>query len=269
MRHPRTMLSDLWRDVHAGRELAWRLFVRDVKAQYRQTYFGYVWAFVPPLAAALTFIFLQGQGITNIDGTSIPYPAFVVIGTMLWQTFAEATMSPIQSVNAARSMLVKLNFPRESILMAGMYMVSFNMLIRLILLAIVLVLWRIVPGVTLVGFPVAVFGLLICGFAIGLMILPIGTLYGDIGRGFPILLQIGMFLTPVVYPARTEGFAGWLARWNPISPLIETARASLTGQALTYLPQSLMVIAIGGAIVVLGLLLFRLVMAPLIERMGG
>lgn len=263
------MLKELWADINGGRELAWRLFVRDVKAQYRQTYFGYLWAFVPPLVGAITFIFLQSQGITNIQGTPIPYPAFVMIGTMLWQTFAEATLNPLQAINSSKPMLVKLNFPRESILMAGMYMVSFNMLIRLILLAIVLVLWRIVPGATLIGFPVAVFGLLISGFAIGLMILPIGTLYGDIARGFPILLQLGMFLTPVVYPARTEGFAGWLARWNPISPLIETARATLTGQSLTYLPQSLLVIAIGGAIVVLGLLLFRLVMAPLIERMGG
>jgi lipopolysaccharide transport system permease protein len=269
IKHPAVMLNELWTDIQAGRELAWRLFVRDVKAQYRQTYFGYLWAFVPPLVGAITFIFLQSQGITNIQRTPIPYPAFVMIGTMLWQTFAEATLNPLLAINSSKPMLVKLNFPRESILMAGMYMVSFNMLIRFILLAVVLLLWKIVPGATLVGFPVAVFGLLICGFAIGLMILPIGTLYGDIARGFPILLQLGMFLTPVVYPARTEGLAGWLARWNPISPLIETARASLTGQPLTYLPQSLLVIMVGVAITVLGLLLFRLVMAPLIERMGG
>ncbi len=263
------MLRELWADIHAGRELAWRLFVRDVKAQYRQTYFGYLWAFVPPLVGAITFIFLQSQGITNIQGTPIPYPAFVIIGTMLWQTFAEATMNPLQSINASKSMLVKLNFPRESILMAGMYMVSFNMLIRLLLLVVVTIVWQIIPGMTFLAFPLALFGLLSLGFAIGLWILPIGLLYGDIARGFQIVLQFAMFLTPVVYPARSDGFAGWLARWNPLSPLVETARASLTGQSLVFLPQTIAVTTVSIIGCLIGLIVFRLIMAPVIERMGG
>jgi len=269
MRHPVKMLADLWQDVKAGRELAWRLFVRDIKAQYRQTYFGYLWAFVPPLAAALTFIFLQGQGITNIDGTPIPYPAFVMIGTMLWQTFAEATMSPLQSVNAARPMLVKLNFPREAILMSGAYMVGFNTLIRLTLMAAVLLIWQIFPGLGVVAFPVAILALMLSGFGLGLMLLPIGTLYGDIGKGFPIILQFAMILTPVVYPIKTEGLAGWLTYWNPVVPAIETARSALTGGTFDYLPQLLFVIVAVIGLCLVGLGVFRLIISILIERMGG
>lgn len=143
IQHPLTLLRDLCKDIAAGRELAWRLFVRDVTAQYRQTYLGYVWAFLPPLVASMTFIFLQGQGIVNIEGTGIPYAAFAIIGTLLWQTFVDSMLSPLNALAGAKSMLAKINFPREAILMAGMYMVGFNLLIRLVLLVAVMVFWQV------------------------------------------------------------------------------------------------------------------------------
>ena len=66
LRHPLVMLREIAQYVWAGRELAWRLFLRDLRAGYRQTFLGYIWAFLPPLVAAATFIFLQSQGITRI-----------------------------------------------------------------------------------------------------------------------------------------------------------------------------------------------------------
>ncbi len=77
------MLRAIARDVWAGRELAWRIFIRDISAAYRHTIIAYAWAFLPPLVAAGTFIFLQSQGITHIQGTGIPFPAFTLMGTLL------------------------------------------------------------------------------------------------------------------------------------------------------------------------------------------
>lgn len=269
IQHPLTLLRDLARDVMAGRELAWRLFTRDLKAQYRQTCLGYVWAFLPPLVASITFIFLQSQGITNIEEIGVPYAAFAMMGTLLWQTFVESMQSPLTAVTKARSMLTKINFPRESILMAGLYMVGFNFMIRVILLAAVMVVWRVMPGLTVVLFPLAMFGLLLCGFAIGMALVPLGGLYGDVSRSIPIVASFWMLLTPVVYPARTEGLAGWLAIWNPISPLIITARASLTNQPLDHLPATIMV-GVGALMAaILGLITFRIIMPHIIARMGG
>lgn len=269
IQHPAILIADLWRDIQAGRELAWRLFTRDVKAQYRQTYLGYIWALLPPLVASMTFIFLQSQGITNIEGTGIPFPAFAMMGTLLWQTFVDSMQSPLTAVNGAKPMLAKINFPREAILMSGLYMVGFNFLIRLVLLVAVMAIWQVVPGTTLLLFPLVMLGLLLCGFAIGLALIPIGGLYGDVGRGIPIIAQFWMLLTPVVYPARSEGLAGWLATWNPISPLIVTARATLTGQTLDQLPAAILVSVLALFVSLLGLFAFRLIMPHLIARMGG
>jgi lipopolysaccharide transport system permease protein len=269
LRHPGVFVRGMFADIWKGRELAWRLFVRDLSAQYRQTYLGYFWAFLPPLVAAATFIFLQSQGIVQVEGLGMPYAAFAMIGTLLWQTFVEAIQSPLTAVQSAKPMLAKINFPREAILMSGLYMVLFNFLVRLVLIAGVMLIYGIIPGPTLPLFPLAMAGLLACGFALGLLLLPAGVLYGDIGRAVPIVAQFLMLLTPVVYPARTTGLAGLLTTWNPVAPVLVTARESLTGATLTMLPVALAVTSFAVAVCLIGVAAFRLVMPILIERMGG
>lgn len=269
LRSPRIFVHEMLADIWKGRELAWRLFVRDLSAQYRQTWLGYVWAFVPPLMAAATFIFLQSQGIVTVEGTGIPYAAFAMIGTLLWQTFVEAIQSPLAAVGSARPMLAKINFPREAILVAGLYSVLFNFLIRLLLVAAVLAFWRIVPGITILLFPIAVLGLLACGFAAGLLLLPVGSLYGDVGRAVPVIAQFLMLLTPVVYPARGGGWLALLTALNPVAPVLVTAREALTAAPLTSLVPCLVVTTLALAICFIGVVAFRLVMPILIERMGG
>ena len=259
------MFADLWR----GRELAWRLFLRDLSAQYRQTYLGYFWAFFPPLVTSLTFIFLNSQGITQIDSGSTPYAAFAMIGTLLWQVFVDALASPSQSLQAAKPMLTKINFPREAVLLGGLAMVVFNFCVRLVLLAGVMAWFRIPVGPEILLFPLAMAGLLLTGFALGLAITPLAALYGDVGRAIPIVGGFWMLLTPVVYPAQTEGLAGWMATWNPVSPLIVTARECLTGHALTVAGPALAVSLSAALLALLGLLAFRLAMPHLIARMGG
>lgn len=268
LRNPAKLLGQMFGDLLACRELAWRLFVRDLSAQYRQTFFGYIWAFLPPLVASMTFIFLNSQGIVNI-ATPVPYPAFAMMGTLLWQVFVDSVQNPAQSVTSAKPMLTKINFPREAVLLGGFYMVLFNFIIRLSLVAAVMIWWKITPSLTLLMFPVAMAGLLVCGYAIGLAITPLSALYGDVTKGIPVVAQFGMLLTPVVYPARTTGLAGWLATWNPVSPLITTAREALTGQDLSLLPAFFIVFGLAGLAAFLGLVGFRLAMPILIERMGG
>jgi len=269
LQHPWKMLKAIAGDVWEGRELAWRLFMRDLKAQYRQTFLGYVWAFLPPLVASATFIFLQSQGITNITDTGIPYAAFALIGTLLWQVFVDAMQSPIQSFGSAKAMLVKINFPREAVLVGGIYTVVFNALIRLVLVLAVMVWWRVPISETVSFFPVAVAALMAAGFAIGLALLPVSSLYGDVSRVIPIVSGFWMLLTPVVYPPRTEGLAGWLATWNPVSPLIITARECLTAQPLSMLGPFFIVFACSLLVIFLGLVGFRIAMPHLIARMGG
>jgi len=259
------MFGDLWR----GRELAWRLFLRDVSAQYRQSYLGYIWAFLPPLISSLTFVFLNSQGLFSTGKTGLPYAAFAMIGTLLWQVFVDALNAPINAIQASKSMLSKINFPRESVLVAGISMVLFNFLVRLVLLIGVLVFFHVHPNAGLLFFPIAVLALILCGTSCGLAVAPLGALYGDIGRAIPLITSFWMLLTPVVYPARTSGLAGWLATWNPVSPLIMVARHSLTGETLSPLAPFFWVFFTSLLVLITGWIGFRIAMPHLIARMGS
>ncbi len=269
LERPSSVVLSCLSDILEGREVAWRLFVRDFKAQYRQTILGYVWAFLPPLVAAFTFIFLQSQGITNIRNTGIEYAAFATIGALLWQTYVDAMLCPLVALQAAKPMLCKINFPREAILISGLYMVIVNLLVRMVLIIAIMLYFRIVPSLNVLWFPVAVSGLVLSGFAVGMVLVPIGGLYGDVARALPILAQFWMLITPVLYPLKEDGLAGFLAIWNPISPLIITARGSLINEPLGMLGYSLFVIVASAILSFWGLVAFRLVLPHLVSRMGG
>ena len=82
--NPLKMWQDMLSDLAASRQLAWRLAVRDLSAQYRQTLLGFLWAIILPLANTLVWIFLSRSGVVNISETPLPYPVYVFTGTMLW-----------------------------------------------------------------------------------------------------------------------------------------------------------------------------------------
>jgi len=259
------MASDLW----AGRELAWRLFLRDFSAQYRQSYLGYLWAFFPPLVNSFIFVMLSSLGMFRTGSTGVPYAAFAMMGTLLWQGFADSLAMPLSSLMQGKPMLTRINFPREALILSGLLTVLCNFLIRLSLLAAVMIWFRIMPGSSLLFFPVAAAGLLLAGTSLGLLIAPLGVLFGDVGRTIPMVTSVWMLLTPVVYPVKTGGLAGFLASWNPASPLILTAREALTGQPLDHLVPFAWVFIASLLLLLIAWTGFRITLPHLIARMGG
>lgn len=267
--NPGRMLGEMFRDLIASRELSWRLAVRDISAQYRQAFFGILWAFILPLANTLAWIFLNSTGVVKVADTSLPYPVYVFTGTMLWAIFMDAMNAPLQQVNNARGMLAKLNFPRESLVISGVYQTLFNAVIKIILLLVVLPIMGVAPGWNLLLFPIGLLSLVLVGTAVGLLLTPVGVLYSDVGKVLPLLMQFLMYLTPVVFPVPKEGLATLLFNINPLTPLILTARDWLTGLPAEHVVGFLAVNAAALALLALVWMVFRLAMPILIERMGG
>ena len=84
LRQPAKFVRDMIADLLASRELAWRLFLRDLSAQYRNSVLGYVWVFLPPLVASLPFVYLNSTGVVRMGETPIPYAAYAMVGTIIW-----------------------------------------------------------------------------------------------------------------------------------------------------------------------------------------
>lgn len=267
--NPRTLLRAMFRDLIMGRGLAWRLAVRDLSAQYRQTLLGFLWALILPLANTVVWIFLSSSGVVKLDDTAVPYPVYVFVGTMLWAVLMDAVNAPLQGTTAAKPMLAKINFPREAIIVSGIYQTLFNAVIKITLLLIVLIWLGIIPGWGALLIPVGVMSLIMAGTAIGLLLTPIGLLYQDIGRGLPLLLQFLMYTTPVVFAMPKEGLAAAVFRYNPLTPIIETTRAWLTGQQAEMLTYFLVVNLMVASLLLIVWVIYRLAMPILIERMSA
>lgn len=268
---PYQLFSAMLHDLVASRELTWRLFVRNLSAQYRQSILGYLWAFLPPIVMTLTFVFLNSQKILNLaaDDSDIPYPVYVMVGTLLWQGFVEALNSPLKLLLQSQSMLAKFNFPREALILAGLGEVIFNFVIRLVLLLIVYVWFGVTFPVTVWLAPLGIISLIGLGLMIGLLISPIGILFQDVQRGITLIVSLWLLLTPVVYPPPTQWPASLLVTLNPVSPLLVTTREMLITGRLTQLDGFLIVSGITVLLLLFGWLLYRIAMPRLIERMGS
>lgn len=266
---PGKMIRDLFGDLIGSRELAWRLAIRDISAQYRQAMLGILWAFIIPLVNTFTWIFLSQSGIVSVGETSIPYPVYVFCGTMLWQILIESINAPLTETTAAKAMLSKLNFPREALIISGVYKTIFNSLIKIVLVIIAITFFGIYPGWSLLWLPIGIFSLILTGTAIGLLITPIGILYTDIGKAIPMFMQFLMYVTPVVFAMPEGGIAGLIFRLNPFSYLILTVRDWITGIPVEFLTEFAIVNLGSIFLFIIVLVIYRLAMPMLIERMSS
>jgi lipopolysaccharide transport system permease protein len=259
----------MWRDLKASRELAWRLFVRDISVRYRQSIFGILWAFLPPIATGLVFIILQSNKVVNFGDVDIPYPVFALVGTTLWQIFVDSLNIPLKTVLAAKPMLAKINFPREALIVSAFYDILFNLLIKSTVIAGVFVFFNIPITMGLLYGLFAILILILLGMAFGLLITPLGILYTDVSSGLMIITQFLFFVTPVVYPAPKTFPYSLVATINPISPVLDGARDLLTKGAIeTWFPL-LLVSIISVGIFLLSWIMYRLSLPIIIERMSA
>jgi len=269
IRHPGKFIKNMWSDIKNSRELAWRLFIRNISAMYRQTILGYLWAFLPPIFITLTFVFLNSNKVLSVGATRIPYPVYVMIGTLLWQVFIDSIHAPLKLVSSSKAMLAKVNFPKEALIIAGLWEVLFNFIIRLVLLIIVLVAYDI--NVTWLIFiaPIGIVMLILQGLMIGILLTPLGILYQDVERGIAILTSIWFFITPIVYPPPSTWPASLFANLNPVSPILLTTREWITGGQFLISQSFMFVSIITLLLFFLGWILYRIAMPHIISRLGA
>ena len=268
IRKPHKLIRDMYSDIRASKELAWRLFIRNISTLYRQTVLGYIWAFLPPIATTLLWVFLNNSKVVSFASTSIPYPVYVMVGTLLWQVFIDAMNCPLKIVSSSKSMIIKINFPHEALIIAGLLEVFFNFLIRIILFVGILIFYKVSLSITVLLAPIGILSLILLGLMIGIFLTPIGVLYKDIGNALIIFTTIWFYLTPVIYPPPSSFPANLLVKLNPVSPLIITTRDWITSGSVTDLSGFLLISIISLLLIIIGWILFRISMPHIIERSG-
>jgi ABC-type polysaccharide/polyol phosphate export systems, permease component len=243
--------------------------VRDVTAKYRQSILGVLWAFLPPVATGLVFIILQSKKIVDFGKTDIPYPVYAITGTIFWQLFTESLNAPLQMVKESKNMLAKINFPHEALIVSAFYQMLFSLGIKMIILLIVLLVFRIHLSWGVIFFPAAVVMIIFLGLTIGLFLTPAGILYTDISSGLTVMTQFWFFVTPVIYPPPQTFPYSLVNTLNPVSPILIGARDLLTKGVLMNAPWFFGICGFTLLGLLVAWLIFHVSIPIIIERMSS
>ena len=263
------LLKASLKDLTGSHFLAKQLATRDIKSQYRQSYLGIIWIFITPLTSAFVWIFLSYTGTVQLSDTGVPYPVYVFSGTLIWSMITEAINSPTSSTNAARSIMSKINFPKEALILSGVYKLLFNSSIKIGLLVVLIFLFGIGFHWSLLLFPFAMAAAILFGTTLGLFITPIALLYNDIGKIISMALSFLMYITPVVYVIPKAGMMKILMEINPFTPLILTARDLALGRPPELLGYFFGIIGMSIALFSIGLVFYRISIPIIVERMSS
>ena len=263
------ILKESLHDIYSSRFLAKQLTVRDLKAQYRQSYFGILWLFITPLTTAFVWIFLSKSGAVQLADTGVPYPVYAFTGTLMWSIMKEAINTPGTSTGAGRGIMSKINFPKEALVVSGIYKMLFNTLAKIGLLIILLLVYKVPLQWGLLLFPLGLLAVVLFGTTIGLIITPISMLYKDVGGVISLALSFIMYITPVVYVVPDSGIMKTLMDWNPLTPLIQVSRDLIIGGDFAYLTHYFILLGCTIPFLFLGLVWYRVSIPIIVERMSA
>ncbi|MBI5598351.1 MAG: ABC transporter permease [Deltaproteobacteria bacterium] len=215
----------MWRELLSARELIWRLFLRDFFARYRQSAIGIAWAVLMPIITVGMFVGMNSAGILSIGDVGIPYPLYALIGLTVWNVFTVgATASSGALVNAG-AMVVKINFPKISLVFAAMGQSIVETIIRMALIALVFVYYGIAPswGGLVIGL-ICIVPMYLLTTGVGFILSLATGVLRDIPNILNVALIMAMMLTPVVYPIRGDSLLARVNVWNPFNYLVNVPR---------------------------------------------
>lgn len=258
------------KDFVLGHNLGKQLFLRDIKALYRQSFLGIFWAFAPAVVTAVLWIFLNGSKVIKVEIPGMSYALFTVTGTLMWQILTQSLNTTMSSVNNGKALLTKLNFPRESLLIHAFYTIIFNIAILFGVTCLIALFldWHIT--FSFLFFPLVIFDLIMIGMAVGLLFHSVFSLIADFSKMVTIALQFIMYVSAVVFPKpTTEGIANVVFNANPLTHLVVFSRNVFTGMPLENTTAFIVISIVSFFLFVVGLLMYRITMPIIIERMGS
>ena len=233
-------LKEIWK----YRELFYFLTKRDIKVRYKQTVLGGLWAIIQPVFTMIIFTLFFGK-LAKVPSDGIPYPIFVYAGLLPWTYFANALTASGNSLVGSANLITKVYFPRLIIPASASLAGLVDFFIAMSVLG-VMIYYQFLPGISILLFPILVGLTFLCAVGVGLWLSALNVQYRDIRYAIPFVIQLWMFVSPVIYPVSMVGEKyKWLLALNPMGGVITAFRASL----LCHQPIDWFLLGISAAIV--------------------
>ena len=218
------------------RELLGFLVWRDVKVRYKQTALGVTWIILQPVVSMVIFTILFGY-LLQAPSNGVPYPIFAYAGLLPWNYFAGSLTRSAQSLVGSANLITKVYFPRLVIPISGVLGGLVDFAVSSVVLAILMLFYRIAPTANIVWLPFFLLLAMATALGFGLWLAALNVRYRDVNYLVPFLVQIWMYVTPVIYsvtliPAQYR----WLLALNPMTGVVEGFRWALLGGVMQVEP---------------------------------
>lgn len=232
---PRKGLQFLqFREFWEYRELLGVLIRRDIKVRYRQTVLGGLWAILQPLTAMAIFTVIFGN-LAGMPSDGHPYALFVYSALLPWTFFANAVGASGTSLVGSAALISKVYFPRVIIPVASVGSGMVDFAVAAAILFVLMPIYGVALSVHLLLVPVLVAVLVLVTLGVGMLLSALTVAYRDFRYVVPFMLQVWMFVTPVVFPASlVPEKARWILLLNPMTGVIEGFRSVVLGKVPDY-----------------------------------
>lgn len=221
-----------WRGMWRQRDLLRSFVMRDIRLRYRQTLLGILWAIIQPLAPLLIFSLVFSRFFSEFN-KDIPYSVYVFCGLVPWLYFSNAVTQSGNSLSHHSFLIGKIYFPRLLLPLSSVLAGALDFAVGLVLLLFLFFAYGI--GITwgIVLLPLLWMLLAILALAIGAIFASLSVVFRDVRNLLPFVMQLGLFLTPVIYPAEALPKRWqWILTINPLTGIIENMRAALLSKEL-------------------------------------
>lgn len=222
------------RDILAYRELLYFLAWRDIKVRYKQTAMGAAWAIIQPLFIMIVFAVFFGIFI-GVPTEGMPFTLFFYCALVPWTFFsASLTLSSSSLINNS-NLITKIYFPRVIVPISTVAAGLIDLLITVVILFGMLLAYRVGFSWRILMLPAMLVLTVLLATAIGIWLSALTVKYRDIRHALPFVLQIWMYVTPIVYPLSivTEKWRK-LMYINPLTGIVEGVRSAAVGKEFNW-----------------------------------
>jgi len=257
---PKKKLSiEDFREIWCYRELLYFFVWRDLKIRYRQTTIGVMWAMFQPLMTMVVFSIFFGK-LAKIPSDGVPYPIFVYTGLLFWQLFSGALSETSATLIGNQSIITKVYFPRLILPLSAVMTKFIDFAIATFILIGMMFFYGYRPHLVGIAIlPLLLFITFMIAVGMGLFLAALNVKYRDVRYALPFFIQILLFITPVIYPASIAGKYSRILALNPMTGVIQAARAALLGTT----PINWLLLTISGIIcfimLLIGIIYFKTV----------
>lgn len=233
-----------------------QLVAREIKRKYSRSYLGILWSVLNPLLnmVVLSFIFTQmfSRSIEN-------YPLYLLSGQTIWQLFTGATNAAMTVMVDNRVMLTRVKFPMAIFPIARVYSALVNYLYTFVAYMLMLLVFRVQPGVTMLAAPVVILCVTLFSLGLGYLLSVAYVFFADIKYLYSVLLSLWMYCSAIFYPVeQLPETIGRIIEANPMYNYIACMRNAMLYASWPTIPQWFRMLAWTAGMYAVGSLVFRL-----------